>query len=55
VVEVSTSSNLLILGGFAAGSETKKSLKCGSRRLAAIVPKDEFVEVCLELGLAHTV
>jgi hypothetical protein len=55
VVEVSGSSNLLILGWFAAGSETKKGLKCGSRRLAAIVPKDEFVEVYLELGLTHTV
>ena len=30
-------------------------MKCGSRRLAAIVPKDEFVEVHLELGLTHTV
>jgi len=39
----------------AAGSETKKGLKCSSRRLAAIVPKDEFIEVYLELGLAHTV
>ena len=55
MVEVSTSSNLLVLGRFAAGSETKQSLKCGSGRLATIVPKDEFVEVSLELGLAHTV
>ena len=39
----------------AAGSETKKGLKCSSRRLAAIVPKDEFIEVYLELGLTHTV
>jgi hypothetical protein len=39
----------------AAGSETKKGLKCSCRRLAAIVPKDEFIEVYLELGLAHTV
>jgi hypothetical protein len=55
VAEVSSSSNLPILGRFAAGSETKKGLKRGSRGLAAIVPKDEFVEVYLELGLTHTV
>jgi hypothetical protein len=55
VVEISSSSNLLVLGWFAAGSEAEECLKCGSRRLAAIVPKDEFIEVYLELGLAHTV
>jgi|AntDryMetagUQ889_1029465.scaffolds.fasta_scaffold15642_1 hypothetical protein len=38
-----------------AGSETEEGLKCSSRRFAAIVPKDEFIEVYLELGLAHTV
>jgi hypothetical protein len=37
------------------GSETKERLKCGRRRLATIVPKDKFIEVYLELGLAHTV
>jgi hypothetical protein len=30
-------------------------MKFGSRRLAAIVTKDEFVEAYLELGLTHTV
>jgi hypothetical protein len=38
-----------------AGSETKKGLKCGSRRLAAIVPENELVEVRLQLSLTHTV
>jgi len=30
-------------------------LKCGRWCLAAIMPEDEFVEVNLELGLAHSV
>ena len=55
MVEISSSSDLLVLGCLAAGSETKKGLKCSSRRLAEIVPKDEFIEVYLELGRAHTV
>ena len=39
----------------AAGSEAKESLESGRRRLPAIVPKYEFVEVNLELALAHAV
>jgi len=38
-----------------AGSETQECLKCGRGSLATIMPKDEFVEVDLELVLADSV
>src|SRR5207247_4918649 len=33
----------------------RQCLKCGCGRLATVTSKDEFVEVNLELGLAHSV
>jgi len=38
-----------------SGPEAKECLKCGRRRLATVVPKDEFIEVNLKLVLAHSV
>ena len=40
---------------FSAGSEAKERLKRGCRCLATVVPEDEFVEIDLELRLAHSV
>jgi hypothetical protein len=38
-----------------AGSETKECLKCRRRCFATVVPKDEFIQVNLQLVLAHSV
>jgi hypothetical protein len=38
-----------------SNSKAKKGLKSGCGCLAAVVPKDEFIKVDLELRLAHPV
>ena len=53
-VEILAAADLIVLAWFAVGSETKERLKRRCRSLAAIVTKDEFVKVDLELGFAHT-
>src|SRR4029453_6143299 len=55
VVEILCSADLLVFGRFSSSSEAKEGLKCGCGGSAAIVPEDEFVEVDLELRLAHSV
>ena len=47
--------DLFVGGGFTPSPEAEEGLEGGHRLLPAIVSEDKFVEVDLELGLAHSV
>ena len=55
MVKIFCPANLLVRSRFSTSSKAKKGLKCRGWRFAPVVPKDEFVEVDLELRLAHSV